>query len=568
MTASYTQGYRPDQWLQQATDLAMSALLARLDLDMGARPYFWVDLKEAPPRACHAYWDYNDIAGRFVDALVLARAITGRQDATAEENLLREFLWAAQDPVDGLFYNPVEPGGPGIEIDKYRPSARAGGCDRHVDLFCQRAPLLAMATLTAAGEEYVSPRLQAMVRGLSAISRREGDVICFPTYRWARTLRPEWYSPTSAPERWVAYRYALLTGLARYVELSADPEATALATGLARFYMRHGDVPPDGRFRGNTHSGGILPATVGIARLGLALGDRDMIEWADRVYRYVRERTPDFGFIVDALGLDGVFAGTCETCALADLLHLAIVLSEAKVGDYWDDVERFARNQLLENQYRDAAMLRQALPGIADRVLAMLLGSFECAAHPNSLLTWNGVEACCIGGGIRALYLVWRAAIVETGQESRVHLGFSRSTPHVEVIAHEPWAGRLEVYVRSPRRLLVRMPWYVLPGEISTHIDGTVVSAARRGSYVVFEPLQPGQHVVIEYPLHQRTRSYEIAGRSYSARWLGNTVIEIEPAGERYPIYRRRDLIQPARPCPGAMPEPVPHSAVPAPRLW
>lgn len=568
MTASRTHAYRPDQWLQQAADLATSALLARLDLDMGARPYFWVDLKETPPRACHAYWDYNDIAGRFVDALVLARTITGRQDAVAEESLLREFLWAAQDPEDGLFYNPVEPGGPGLEIDKYRPKARVGACDRHVDLFCQRAPLLAMVTLLAAGEEQVSLRLQAMIRGLSAIARQEGDIIYFPTYRWAPTLRSEWSHPTSTPERWVAYRYALLTGLARYVELSADPEATALATGLARFYMRHGDVPPDGRFRGNTHSGGILPTTVGIARLGLALGDRDMIEWADRVYRYVREQTPDFGFIVDGLGLKGVFAGTCETCALADLLHLAILLSDAGVADYRDDVERYARNQLLENQYRDPAALRQALPGISDRVLAMLHGGFECAAHPNSLLTWDGAEACCIGGGMRALYLVWRAAIAESGQETRVELGFSRSTPHVEVIGHEPWSGRIEVYLRSPRRLLLRVPEHVRPTEVRATVDGVEVSIPHRGRYAVFEELQPGHRVAIEYPLRPRAETYHIAGRTYQADWRGNTLVEIKPAGERYPIYRRKDLIQPGRPCPGTMPGPALLPAAPALHLW
>jgi hypothetical protein len=198
----------------------------------------------------------------------------------------------------------------------------------------------------------------------------------------------------------------------------------------------------------------------------------------------------------------------------------------------------------------------------------MLLGGFECAAHPNSLLPWDGVEACCIGGGMRALYLVWRAAIADTEQETRVHLGFSRSTPHVEVIGHEPWAGRLEVHVRSPRRLLVRIPAYALPSEISTRIDGTTVSAARRGCYVVFEHLRPGQHVTIEYPLHRRSQTYEIAGRAYKADWLGNTLIEIQPPGERYPIYRRRDLVQREPPRPGTAPGAIPHPAAPTPRLW
>lgn len=43
MSASVNQPLYPGLWLQNAASLAMSALLARLDLTMGARPFFWVD---------------------------------------------------------------------------------------------------------------------------------------------------------------------------------------------------------------------------------------------------------------------------------------------------------------------------------------------------------------------------------------------------------------------------------------------------------------------------------------------------------------------------------------------
>ena len=168
---------------------------------------------------------------------------------------------------------------------------------------------------------------------------------------------------------------------------------------------------------------------------------------------------PEFGFLPDGLGLQGFFSKSCETCALADLQRIAIVLTEAGVGDFWDDVERVARNQLLENQYRDADGLRRALPGISERVLAMLWGAFEAAAAPNSLLTWDGSEGCCIGGGMRGLYLTWRAAVSESNGLTRVNMGFSRSTPYAEIVGHEPWSGQIEVRVRAsapmPRQVLI-----------------------------------------------------------------------------------------------------------------
>ncbi|MHB0856253.1 MAG: hypothetical protein ACYC5M_01620 [Anaerolineae bacterium] len=521
----------------------MSALIARLDMERAARPFFWVDYRSTPPTASHSYWDHCDIAGRYVDGLVLARALTGREDAVEEELALREYLWAQQDPVDGLFYNPEHEESSDAEVSKYIPDGTQATRPRHVDLFCQRAPLLALATLLAAGDESARPRLQQMVRGLIRISCREGDEVSFPTWRWSPTVKPEWHAGATAPEKWLGYRYALLTGLARYVELTGDPEAADLAMGLARWYMRHGDVPYDGCFAGNTHSGGILPATVGIARLGVWAGEREMVAWADRVYTWVRSQTPEFGFLVDGLGQEGFFASTCETCGLADLLHLAIVLSESGVGDYWDDIERYARNQLIENQYSDAAALREALPGVSDRVHAMLWGGYECAAHPNSLLTWNGAEGCCIGGGIRALYLVWRAAVQERGEETRVRMGLSRETPHVQVVGEEPWAGRITIRLASPRRLLVRVPDHAALDAVRVSADEASVPTRFEGRYLVLEGLRAGQEAVVGYPLRDETHGYHIGEQDYIGRWRGNTMMDIEPKGGRYPTYCRAHLL-------------------------
>ena len=516
----------------------MAALLARLDLERGARPHFWVNYRTQPARAQHSYWDYCDMAGRFVDGLVLARLMTGRDDAQDAEAMLRRFLWAQQDPDDGLFYNPdTEPSE--AEMSKYAPDLASRNTNRHVDLFCQRSPLLAMTTLLLAGDESMRPRLERMVRGLAGIAAFDGDEARFSTYRWAPVIKPEWRASQNVPEKWLGYRYALLTGLSRYAQVSDDPVARSLALGLARFYMRHGDVPPDGRFRGNTHSGGILPTTVGIARLGMWTGDAEMVAWSNRVYQWVREQTPEFGFLRDGLGLEGFFAGTCETCGLADLVHLALLLTEAGAGDYWDDIERVARNQLIENQYRDADAIRRALPGISERTLSMLIGGFECAARPNDLLTWDGAEGCCIGGGLRALYLAWRGAITETANETRVNLGISRATPNAVVTAYEPWEGRIDVRVTQPTRVLIRLPGHANTSDACVHINDAKTPAMWQGQYAVFDGLQAGQTASLVYPLREDRRSYDIAGQTYIAAWRGHTVMDMQPPGTQHPIYQR-----------------------------
>ena len=429
-------------------------------------------------------------------------------------------------------------------MSKYVPNAGVLTVPHHVDLFCQRGPLIALCTLLAAGDESALPRWQKLVQGLWGLTERTApDELCFPTYRWAPVLKPEWKMGASAPEKWLGYRYALLTGLARGVELVGDAATRDLALGLARWYMRHGDVPADGHYAANTHSGGILPAAVGIARLGVHTGDAEMVAWAQRVYKWTRANTPAFGFLPDGLGLDGFFAGTCETCGLADLVHLALVLTQAGVADYWDDIERTARNQLLENQYRDEATLRHLYPGIDEAVLAMIHGGFECAALPNRLLAYSGIEACCIGGGLRALYHAWRGGISETDDTSQVHLGFSRATPHIEVTGHEPWQGRIVVRLRTPRHLALRVPNHASPESITLTLDDQPVKPTWSGRYAQFDRLTAGQVVTLSYPMQEWQERCTVAAQDYTGLWRGATLVEIQPPGEGYPIYRRRQIV-------------------------
>ncbi len=560
--------FHPTYWLQNAASLAMSALLARIDLNQAARPYFWIDIRQSPPQASHSYWDGVDIAGRFVDGLILARQMTGRCDGAEAEAQLRDYLWAQQDPQDGLFYNWEDEAHAGGEMSKYLPDAGVLTRPRHVDLFCQRGPLIALCTLLAAGDSRALPRWNQLIQGLWRLVERTGpEELCLPTYRWAPLLKPEWTMGANVPEKWLGYRYALLTGLARGVELVGDPATTELALGLARWYMRHGDVPSDGRYAANTHSGGILPTAVGIARLGIHTGNAEMIAWAQRVYEWTRTNTPDFGFLRDGLGLDGFFSSTCETCGLADLVHLALALTQAGVADYWDDIERIARNQLLENQYRDAPMLRQLYPGIDESVLAMMHGGFECAAFPNRLLAYRGIEACCIGGGLRALYHAWRGAISETGDTTMINLGFSRSTANVEVIGHEPWQGRLDVRLRTPRRLTIRVPTHAALAATLFTVDGQPITPSWSGRTAHLGLLAAGQIVTLTYPLQERGANYEIAGKSYTGWWRGATLLEIQPPGEGYPIYQRHHMIEETGPN-ASIPSWSDATPVPTTSLW
>ena len=522
--------------LQEAADLALSNILARLDPALDYQPFFQLDWGSDPPEAHHASWDYCDMAGRFVDALILIRQMTGNEEGREAEERLRSFLLGRADPRDGLFYDGAAP-----------------WSKRGADMFCQGRALLGLVSwFLLARDPTLEATIERLIAGLSRIADHHGDACSYPhdVYadgRW--TDGGLWHG--KAPGYWAQQTI----GLARFAEATGSAAALQLAGKLARHFVYHsGVVNVDGTFRGHTHSGGILPSTLGVLRYALVAGDDDLATWSRRTYEYARGQSSTFGWVPDGMALDPAtnpFAGTCETCSVVDMLELALKLTEAGLGNYWDDVERYTRNQFLENQIRDPELV---VPTDRRRdsqtpVAAIVRGSFESTAAPNSLLSGprQEIEGCCTGAAGRGCFLVWERIITEQADGVFVNLAFSRESEAVEVISQEPYSGTLVVRAKQARNLFVRVPGWAERDRVQVSAGGVDRSPAWQDDYLALGAVEPGQELIITYPQQAREEQVSIAGRDYAVRWKGGTVVGIEPGGERYPIYRRQmyDSVEP-----------------------
>jgi hypothetical protein len=524
---------------QEAAMSAMSAIAARVDHNRGGQPYFWLNLKTDPPRLEHQSWDYCDMSGRWVDGLLLGRLMTGAQQFEAVEQTLRSFLLTRANPRDGLFYNAEAP----------EFGSRGGA-----DLFCQGRVLFGLLSWwLESGESRIEGYIQRLVAGLAQAAVWDGDCAFFPaTLRgegiWLNVpdavgeLDPKVAPALGAPGYWAS----VLNSVMIYHQHSGSAGALHLAGGLARYYMqRSGAVAMDGSYIGHTHSGGVLPTTAGILRLGLTIGDKGMVRWARQVFEHTRRHTTSFGWLPDGVGFpnDYLWSQSCETCALSDYLELAILLSEAGVGDYWDDVERCARNQLLENQFRQ---VEDVLPhGTEERVIAAARGSFACAAWPNTPFGWDeGLEGCCLGSGLHALYLVWNHALVEHDGTVYVNLPISRSVSSLEVMSNEPYGGTLRIQVRKQCAIDLRLPPALATTAVQITINARPIQDTVSKGHCRISGLQPGDALVVNYPLVERRETHTIAGNSYVTSWRGQTVVNIEPAAKRCPSYQGRTMNQ------------------------
>src|SRR5262249_24786622 len=95
---------------------------------------------------------------------------------------------------------------------------------------------------------------------------------------------------------------------------------------------------------GHAHAIGLLS----ILEYGLACEDRDAVDFARGGYEWGKAHgTPLVGFFPEFYVPR---YRSCETDTISDMLGLAVKLSTAGLADYWDDVDRWVRNQFAEQQ--------------------------------------------------------------------------------------------------------------------------------------------------------------------------------------------------------------------------
>ena len=69
------------------------------------------------------------------------------------------------------------------------------------------------------------------------------------------------------------------------------------------------------------------------------------------------------------------------------------------------------------------------------------------------------------------------------------------------------------------------------------YVDGKAVDPDWDGAYVRFAGVKSGQRLTIDYPLVDFFQRVTIAGTTYNYRWIGNTVLGVDPAGTILPLF-------------------------------
>ena len=346
-----------------------------------------------------------------------------------------------------------------------------------------------------------------------------------------------------------------LDPLARYLEVTDDAEARqfaqAFADGmLADLQESLGDnrIRADGSFGGyNCHLH--MRAVLGVAHLGVITQNSAYVEWSRRAYDWLMSGSTDWGWFPEGPPPSGPGSTNSETCATGDMADVAVWLAKAGYSRYWDDVERFVRNYCRESQFfvtpEYEALYREIHKDTPEQAEAGLRqardfqGGFVARLLPNGLTIGNSMNmmGCCPPEGMRALHIAWRNVVTEAPQGIFVNLCLNRDAEAARVVSFAPHQGRLTVVAKKPADFFLRPPSWAPRAEVKAYRGTQAVEPVWRGDYVKLARAAIGEELTITYPVLRFRQTVEVAGKSYTYAWQGNTVLGVEPRGEGLPIF-------------------------------
>jgi hypothetical protein len=305
----------------------------------------------------------------------------------------------------------------------------------------------------------------------------------------------------------------------------------------------------DGQLLGghfHAHSLGLLS----MLEYAAAVRDRELLSWCKSSFEWAKTQGSSLvGFFPEMI-IPGY--PSCESCEVADMIGLAAKLTTAGVGDYWDDIDRWTRNQFAENQLTEGEWIYRmaesqpkqpvAFNETADRVAERNLGGFAGWASGNEWAPINGIMHCCTGNSVRALYYIWEHILQQENGQLRVNLLLNRASKWADVNSYIPYEGRVDLRIKQPcSRLLVRVPEWVESHspQVVCKVSGVSREFNWDGRYINVGAGRPGDTIVVTFPIGERTVREKLGNVHYTLVIKGNTVVSIDPPGKIGPLYAR-----------------------------
>ena len=512
-------------------------------------------------------YDNWDITPKNARQLPMLRQACGTDyNLEVEYNLMRTLLEAIRD--DGLMYYPVTASK--LKGTSY-PQSNATTIFAMLNFYHRD------------GNEKWLDWIDHLAKGLQRLAIHVEDRAFYPMQAGIDP-EGEWhvqegqdadYNPTEEPHMdALGYEGAaraeanrLMSVLAIHYKMTGDRESLELAEKLRRYAMKPGmwaENSDEKRYPGYEHGiwmGHFHNGTQGLnSILDMALVTNS--DWLKEFCREYYEHTRRNGIVrigfhpawsaPERYGRPADLIDYPEPCATGDFVVDAVRMSDAGLGDYWDDADYTARNHLLEQQICDLDKMRKVAgvepDSAADELLKQFLGGFSHATPTRVGL--YGVGGCCAVNGAQGLYYAWHGITRFDKGVATVNLFLNRASEWMDVDSYLPYEGKVVLHNKQARTALVRIPGWVEIEKVTCQIERRslfgrkkkkTVSPPRYGNRLVLEHLKPKDKITLEFPVPEWTDQYTISGKKFTLTFKGSTVTDVSPreTGNYYQVYER-----------------------------
>ncbi len=571
--------------VQERARLAIQCMTEATDPLADYEPYWSVYFRTNPPLMVHSSW-HGSTLPKFMEAVPLMRIMSGSDQNMEVESKWMEVALKSQGP-DGLVYTPTR-GRPwaywSTMIDQPDRDGDIEGArvetDQLISPFGNGRMLSTMSLFaTRDGGPLWKDSVRRLVDGLAELAVDAGDFVYFWPHIELGAKGPPTEDLMPAKVGHDGYSH-VIHGLVHVYRLLGYEPALTLAQKAITF-MRRYFFEADGSFLsspGNpvkAHFHAHSHTLVAMQKYAITTDDEELTDFVVRSY----ERAKAYGAGVD--WEEGVAVGTqganligyfpellnspewegSELCEVADMVAVALALSEAGTADYWDDADRWIRNMFAEGQLMSTdwiyhlpeAGLQNPRPdslapsmvdaySSTDRVPERNLGAFAGWPAANDWFVGNGsgIMHCCTANGARTLYWIWDLALRHENGRLRVNLLLNRASQWADIDSYIPYEGRVDVKVKQPVELSVRIPEWVAPRDTRCRVNTEERRVSWDGRYALVGPVKPSDVVTLTFPIAERTDILHIEKQRFSLIRKGNDVVSIDPPGRYHPLYQRR----------------------------
>ncbi len=309
-------------------------------------------------------------------------------------------------------------------------------------------------------------------------------------------------------------------------------------------------VRSDGSFDHHSHMRG--HNVWGISHIAFLTKDKKLIEWCKKVLDFLLSRGTDYGWIPESV----TYPRRSETCAVADVINIALYMARCGYKEYYDTVERFIRNYIYKAQffvtdeYKQLYLARH--PGRTGEVglkeAKKIEGGFLGAVGINDRL-FNDIQmdmmGCCSPEGMRAIHSAWENTVHKDHDCVSIDLNFTVRTEHADVDSLLPNTGGVRIYAKTAGTYQIRCAPWAKTEKITVFLnDDRIGFELTDDGYAVVPDVKNGDRILVSYPVECFLQTMSVKNenkkpdRVIQVTWRGSTVTDVKPHGKYLPFYK------------------------------